>query len=101
MGLFSAPMKESAEMTYQWRQPFVVDDEELRAALGVVPTAWEVAITEAVAWAREAYGPNELRERARRAERSTTKRKAARDAPALGAIEDLGGDGIPGLAARR
>ncbi len=90
MGLFSAPMKESAEMTYQWRQPFVVDDAKLRAALGVVPTAWEVASTEAVAWAREAYGPNELCERARSGERSAKERKVARDAPRGGSDRGLG-----------
>jgi nucleoside-diphosphate-sugar epimerase len=56
MGIFSPPMKEIAEMTYQWRQPFIVDDAKFRAAFGVVPTAWEVAIAETVAWAREAYG---------------------------------------------
>jgi nucleoside-diphosphate-sugar epimerase len=56
MGLFSPVIREVVEMTYQWRQPFAVDDAKFRAAFGFGATAWDEAIGATVAWGRAAYG---------------------------------------------
>lgn len=56
MGLFSPVMREVAEMTYQWRSPFVLDDARFRARFGATPTAPEVALAETARWARATYG---------------------------------------------
>jgi len=56
MGLFSKPMRELGEMTYQWLQPFAVDDSRFRATFGVEPTAWTKAIDRTMTWARSRYG---------------------------------------------
>lgn len=52
----SCPVREMAEMTYQWKQPYVVDDRKFRATFGFGATAWEPAIDETIAWARATYG---------------------------------------------
>ncbi|MBS2014804.1 MAG: NAD(P)H-binding protein [Deltaproteobacteria bacterium] len=54
MGVFDPTMRELAEMTYQWKQPYVVDDGKFRQAFGFGPTPWDEAIETTVAWARAA-----------------------------------------------
>lgn len=56
IGLFDATMRELAEMTYQWKQPYVVDDARFRAAFGLAPTAWDDAVRATVRWARATWG---------------------------------------------
>ncbi len=56
MGLFSPMIREVVEMTYQFRQPFVVDDAKIRAAFGLAPTPWDEAIGATAAWAQATYG---------------------------------------------
>jgi nucleoside-diphosphate-sugar epimerase len=56
MGLLSPVIREVVEMTYQWRQPFAVDDAKFRAAFGFGATAWDEAIGATAAWGRAAYG---------------------------------------------
>jgi hypothetical protein len=56
VGIFDPVVREVVEMTYQWCQPFVVDDAKIRAAFGLAPTPWDDAIDATVAWARDAYG---------------------------------------------
>jgi nucleoside-diphosphate-sugar epimerase len=56
IGLVRPMMREIAEMTYQWEQPFVVDDARFRAAFGFGPTPWETAADATVAWGRATYG---------------------------------------------
>jgi nucleoside-diphosphate-sugar epimerase len=75
-GLFDPQIGEAAEMTYQWRQPFVVDDARFRAAFGFGPTPWDEAIGRTLAWAREAYG-NHVNSAARRDHEGGTKRTGA------------------------
>jgi len=56
VGLFDPTMRELAEMTYQWKQPFVLDDAKFRAAFGFGATPWDEAVAATVAWARQQYG---------------------------------------------
>ena len=58
IGLFQPMMREVAEMTYQWKQPYVVDDAKFRATFGLGPTPWNDAVAETVQWARATYGTN-------------------------------------------
>lgn len=58
VGLFDATMRELAEMTYQWEQPYVVDDAKARRALGLAPTPWDEAIATTVEWARATWSSN-------------------------------------------
>jgi nucleoside-diphosphate-sugar epimerase len=51
LGIFDRNLRELAEMTYQWKQPYVVEDAKFRAVFGIVPTPWDAAIAETVAWA--------------------------------------------------
>lgn len=55
LGVFSPVMREVAEMTYQWTQPYVVDDRRSRAELGVAPTDWDTAVAETLRWAVPTY----------------------------------------------
>jgi nucleoside-diphosphate-sugar epimerase len=58
LGLFSPIIREVIEMTYQWEQPFVVDDAKIRGAFALAPTPWDQAIEATVTWARATYeGP--------------------------------------------
>src|SRR5262249_35042356 len=43
-GLFSPLMREVAEMTYQWQQPYSVSDAKFRAAFGFGATGWDEAV---------------------------------------------------------
>ncbi len=51
-GLFSPMLGAFAEMTYQWKVPYVIDDRRFRAAFGVEPTTPERAVAETAAWIR-------------------------------------------------
>lgn len=62
IGLFDATMREVAEMTYQWKQPYVVDDAKFRTTFGLGPTPWDQAVAETVAWARATWGPSPRRQ---------------------------------------
>ena len=55
-GIFWRTGAEIAEMTYQWRQPYFLDDSKFRARFGVVPTPWDVAVRATVAWGRAELG---------------------------------------------
>jgi len=57
LGIASPILREVAEMTYQWRQPYVVDDARFRATFGLAATPWDDAIAATVAWARARYAP--------------------------------------------
>lgn len=56
IGLFDPTMRELAEMTYQWKQPYVVDDARFRARFGFGATPWDEAVRETVDWARATWG---------------------------------------------
>jgi len=56
LGLFQPVLGEIAEMTYQWQQPYVLDDSCFRSAFGLTPTPWDIAVTETLRWARATYG---------------------------------------------
>lgn len=59
IGLFSPFMREVAEMTYQWEQPFLVDDSRFVTAFGqrATPLAEAAAVT--AAWARRRFDPSQ------------------------------------------
>lgn len=61
VGVFHPMVREMVEMTYQWKQPYVVDDRKFRAAFGFGPTAWEPAIAATIDWARSTYGKDVAR----------------------------------------
>lgn len=52
MGLFSPMLRELAEMTYQWKQPFIVHSGNFQREFGVEPTPWSEAVAQTVGWAR-------------------------------------------------
>jgi nucleoside-diphosphate-sugar epimerase len=49
LGLFDPQMREMPKTLYQFTSPFIMDDSETRAALGLVPTPWPQVIEETVA----------------------------------------------------
>jgi nucleoside-diphosphate-sugar epimerase len=53
IGVFQPMMRELAEMTYQWKQPYVVDDSKFRAAFGFGATSWDDMIRVTAAWAKQ------------------------------------------------
>jgi len=55
LGVFHPMVREMAEMTYQWKQPYVVDDRKFRRTFGFGPTPWEAAIAATIDWARATY----------------------------------------------
>jgi nucleoside-diphosphate-sugar epimerase len=55
VGVFAPMLRELAEMTYQWKQPYVVDDTKFRRAFDLTPTAWDDAIAQTVDWARATW----------------------------------------------
>jgi nucleoside-diphosphate-sugar epimerase len=55
VGLFVPAAGEVAEMIYQWRGPFIVDDRAFRERFGVLPTAADVVVRDTLAWARRRY----------------------------------------------
>lgn len=58
MGLFVKPVREMAEMRYQWEEPFVIDDARFRERFGGEPEDVDEAARATVAWAKEAYRRN-------------------------------------------
>jgi nucleoside-diphosphate-sugar epimerase len=50
-GVFVPLMREIAEMTYQWKAPFVVDDAKWRARFGDESTSLEAGARETAEWA--------------------------------------------------
>ena len=58
VGVFYPMAREVAEMTYQWRQPYVLDDAKFRATFGFGATPWDEAIAESVAWAESVRRPD-------------------------------------------
>ncbi|HVH41870.1 MAG TPA: hypothetical protein VM925_05985 [Labilithrix sp.] len=56
VGVFDPTMRELAEMTYQWKKPYVVDDTKFRQAFGFGATPWEHAVAETLSWARATWG---------------------------------------------
>lgn len=56
IGVASPMMRELAEMTYQWEQPYVVDDRKFRARFGDGATSWDDAIAATVRWAQATFG---------------------------------------------
>ena len=61
VGLFQPLMREMAEMTYQWKQPYVVDDRKFRAEFGMAPTPWDEAVKETVRWANATWPSRDVR----------------------------------------
>jgi nucleoside-diphosphate-sugar epimerase len=55
-GLFVPILREVAEMTYQWDEPFVVDDRRFRERYGDRATPVDEGARQTVAWARQAFG---------------------------------------------
>lgn len=57
MGVFMPMMRELGEMTYQWDEPFVVDDSRFRANFDLRPAPVDEAVKATIEWARTAYLP--------------------------------------------
>ncbi len=55
LGVFQPMMRELAEMTYQWKQPYVVDDAKFRGAFGISATPWDESIAATAAWAKATW----------------------------------------------
>jgi hypothetical protein len=56
MGVIAPIMRELAEMSYQWAEPFVVDDRRFRTRFpDFSPTDPDDAAAATVAWARAQY----------------------------------------------
>ncbi|MBX3233723.1 MAG: NAD(P)H-binding protein [Labilithrix sp.] len=75
-GVVAPTMRELAEMTYQWEQPFVLDDAKIRREHGLEPTPWDEAVATTLAWA-ETRWPAKAKGSSRRlrsAEASSTAR---------------------------
>jgi len=56
MGIFQPVLREVAEMTYQWKKPFVLDDAKWRRRFGDEPTPVEQGVAFTARWALEAFG---------------------------------------------
>ncbi len=56
-GIVMPMMRELAEMTYQWDEPFVVDDSRFRANFDLRPAQIDEAAKATLEWARSAYLP--------------------------------------------
>ena len=56
LGAFSPLMREIAEMTYQWKQPYVIDDAKFRESFGFGATPWDASIAATAEWALATYG---------------------------------------------
>jgi nucleoside-diphosphate-sugar epimerase len=54
-GVFSPMLRAAAEMTYQWKVPYVLDDSRFRNTFGVSATPVDVAVQEMAATARAKY----------------------------------------------
>jgi nucleoside-diphosphate-sugar epimerase len=61
VGVFDPTMRELAEMTYQWKQPYTVDDAKFRSTFGFGATAWDEAVAQTMSWAVAAWGSERAR----------------------------------------
>lgn len=52
LGIVSPFMRELPELTYQWEQPFILDDSKFRARFGIAPTPIDEQVAVVAAWAR-------------------------------------------------
>jgi len=50
-------MRELAEMSYQWKEPFVIDDSRFRAHFHTDPADLDAAAAETARWGMQHYGP--------------------------------------------
>jgi nucleoside-diphosphate-sugar epimerase len=57
MGVFWPLAREIAEMTYQWKVPYVVDDSAFRTVFGITPTPWDQVVRATLDWAKPLYAP--------------------------------------------
>jgi nucleoside-diphosphate-sugar epimerase len=57
LGVVDPALGAAAEMTYQWKLPYVIDDRRFRAAFGMGPTVPEKAVEETAAWIRSLAAP--------------------------------------------
>lgn len=57
LGLFMPIMRELREMSYQWEEPFLVNDARFRARFGTAPTALDAGVAALVEWAKRHYAP--------------------------------------------
>ncbi len=58
LGLVNPVMGAAAEMTYQWKQPYLLDDRRFRAAFGMEPTPADRAVVETAAWISSTFSPS-------------------------------------------
>jgi nucleoside-diphosphate-sugar epimerase len=56
LGLFAPTIRELRELRYQWEEPYLVDDADTRAALGLAPTPLDAQVQRTAAWARATFG---------------------------------------------
>ena len=54
-GLFAPILGEVAEMTYQWKMPFVLDDSRFRKVFGAAHTPVEEQVRATAAWAKSHF----------------------------------------------
>ena len=54
-GVFVPMMRELGEMSYQWQEPYLVDDRAFREAFGAAPTPFAEQVQATAAWARATY----------------------------------------------
>lgn len=54
-GEYSPLLREIAEMAYQWRAPFVIDDTRFRAQFGMGPTPIDDAVAATARWALRCF----------------------------------------------
>ena len=71
IGLFDPVMREMAEMTYQWKQPYVLDDAKIRGAFSLAATPWNDAVADTLAWARATFSERGPRARSSEPSRAT------------------------------
>lgn len=55
LGLVMPIMREMGEMSYQWEEPFIIDDTHFREHFSVRPLAVDAAARATVEWARATY----------------------------------------------
>ncbi len=58
LGMFMPIMRELGEMTYQWDEPFIVDDSRFRENFNDRPASVDEAAKTTVEWARSKYPDN-------------------------------------------
>lgn len=94
MGLFSPMMREVLAVSYQHTEPYVVDDAETRAVLGVQPTPFDVALDRTLAWVRAWSGLDAQGVGAPEAAAATRSCRARADVSRTG--QDVAGPGVAG-----